>query len=416
VGVQLIVRGGGAQEPQREAGLATLTFDMLDEGAGSLDALGLAEAIANLGTRAQVWSGREAGGVGMGVLKRHVDESVSLLASMAQKPRFTTEDFERVKERHLSSIKGRTGDPRSVAGDVFAAATYGEKHAYGRPTVGTEETVQRLKVSQAKKFWGDIAGPKTAALVFAGDITLEEAVALAERHFGKWRGKATPPKAPSDPKPLDATRLRLVDFPGAPQTVMMIGRPLVKQGDEDEPALLVFNQVLGGMFSSRLNLNLREDKGWTYGASTSVDARSGLGPFIATAGIKTEHTAEAIAEVFKEFDTLRDLGIKSDEELNAAKANFIKSLPGRFETVADLLALGGQLYTYGLPLDHYTQLPERVAAVTADDVKRAAARALVRQQMAIVLVGDRAAVEESVSRLELGALQVVDAQGDIVQP
>lgn len=415
VEVSMVVRGGGLNESAREAGLAALTYDMLDEGAGDMDALALADAIAALGTSVQVWSGREAGGLGLQLLKRNLNDGVDLLALMVQKPRFENDDFERIKARHLSSLKSKAGNPRAVASDVFALTMYGEQHAYGWPSSGTEQTVAKLNARRAKKFWSDIAGPKAAALVFAGDITLEDATKLAEEHFGKWRGRAQPPKAPKDPKPLGKTTLRLVDFPGTPQTVVVVGRPLVKKGDPDEPALLVFNQVLGGMFSSRLNLNLREAKGWTYGAWSAVDPRAGVGPFQAGAGIKTEHTADALAEVFKEFEALKTNGVKGDEELNAAKANYVKSLPGRFETLGDLASAAGSLFMYDLPMDYYAKLPERITAVTAEDVKKAAERALVKDDMAVILVGDKAAIEEGIRGLELGDLIVVDPNGDPIK-
>ncbi len=415
VEASVIVRGGGLNESAREAGLASLTYDMLDEGAGDMDALALADAVAALGTSAHVWSGREAGGLGMQLLKRNLDEGVGLLALMAQKPRFESTDFERVKARHLSSLKSKAGDPRSVASDVFALTMYGEQHAYGWPASGTEQTVSKLNARRAKKFWSEIAGPKSSALVFSGDITLEEATKLAEAHFGKWRGRAQPPKAPKDPKPMGKTTLRVVDFPGTPQTVVVVGRPLLKKGDPDEPALLVFNQVLGGMFSSRLNLNLREAKGWTYGAWSAIDPRAGTGPFQAGAGIKTEHTAEALAEVFKEFEALRTSGVKGEDELSAAKDNYVKSLPGRFETLGDLSTAAGTLFMYSLPMDYYAKLPERISAVSAEDVKRVAERALVKDDMAIILVGDKAAIEEGINGLELGELIVVDPHGQPIK-
>lgn len=411
VEVAMVVRGGGLRESAREAGLAALTYDMLDEGAGTLDALALADAIAALGTSVNVWSGREAGGLGMQLLKRNLDEGMELLSLMVQKPRFENDDFERIKARHLSSLKSKSGNPRAVASDVFALTMYGEQHAYGWPSSGTEQTVAKLNARRAKRFWSDIAGPKAAALVFAGDITLDEATALAEQHFGKWRGRAQPPKAPKDPKPMGETALRLVDFPGTPQTVVVVGRPLVKKGDPDEPALVVFNQVLGGMFSSRLNLNLREAKGWTYGAWSAVEPRSGMGPFQAGAGIKTEHTAEAISEVLKEFEALKTSGVRDDAELNAAKANFVKSLPGRFETLGDLASAAGGLFIHDLPMDYYAALPDRISAVTAEDVQRVAERALVKDDMAIILVGDKDAIEADVKGLGIGDLVVVDAHG-----
>lgn len=415
VEVAVVMRGGSLTESAREAGLASITYDMLDEGAGDMDALALADAIAALGTSASVYSSRESGGLSMQLLKRNLDDGVGLLSLMVQKPRFDNADFERVKARHLSGLKSKSGDPRAVASDVFALTMYGDQHVYGWPSSGTEQTMAKLNARRAKKFWADTTGPKAAAIVFTGDITLDEATKLAEEHFGKWRGRAQAPKAPKDPKALGKTTLRLVDFPGSPQTVVVLGRPLVKKGDPDEAALLVFNQLLGGMFTSRLNLNLREAKGWTYGAWSVVDPRAGLGPFQAGAGVKTEHTADAVAEFFKEFEALRSAGVKSDEELSSAKANYVKSLPGRFETLGDLSSAASTLFMYDLPMDYYTALPDRITAVTAEDVKRVAERALVKDDMALILVGDKAAIEEGIKGLSLGDLVIVDTHGQPVK-
>jgi zinc protease len=411
VEVGLVIRAGSMLEKQAEAGLAALSWDLLDEGAGDMDSLALADAIAALGTSVHIGVGRESGSLSMPLLKRNLDEGIALLSLMVQKPRFEKKDFDRVQARHLSGLKSRAGNPGAVAADVFNTTAYGAAHAYGWPAHGTEESLKKLNVYTVKRYWQTHVGPKSAAVVFAGDITLAEATALAEAQFGKWRGRASPQKAPKDPKAPEQTALRMVDFPGTPQTIVLMGRPLVKVGDPDEPALLVFNQVLGGMFSSRLNMNLREDKGWTYGARSSVDARAALGPFQASAGIKTEHTADALAEFFKEFEALKEGGVKGDEELSAAKDNYVKSLPGSFETLSDLTRAAANVYLYELPLDYYAQLPGRIDAVTANDVKSAAQRALVKEAMSIVLVGDRAAIEESVNELELGELLLVDTSG-----
>ena len=216
----------------------------------------------------------------------------------------------------------------------------------------------------------------------------------------------------SDIETID-TELMLADLAALERRQERLRRSA--KGDPDEPALLVFNQVLGGMFSSRLNLNLREAKGWTYGAWSAVDPRAGVGPFQAGAGVKTEHTADALAEVFKEFDALKSEGVRGDAELNAAKANYVKSLPGRFETLGDLASAASSLFMYELPMDYYATLPDRISAVTADDVKRVAERALVKDDMAIILVGDKAAIEEGVNGLGLGELLVVDPYGQPIK-
>lgn len=410
VDMQVVVLAGSVVEKPDEAGLSALTFDMLDEGAGDYNALSLADAFAKLGTNVHVSSGRESGVLSLDVLKRNADAGLELLSLMVQRPTFSSDDFERVRERHLSQLVQRAGQPGAVASDVFSLSAYGRTHPYGQPSDGTVETVQKLNARRAKKFWTDHVAPSNAAVVFAGDLTLDEAKALAEKHFGKWKGRAQRPKAPGEP---GATKLSIhvVDFPGAPQTVVRIGRPVLTKGDPDEPAFELMNQILGGMFSSRLNMNLREAKGWTYGAFSVAQAMRVKGPVLAGAGIKTEHTAAAVSEFFKEFARLSAESI-TEEELAAAKANYIKSLPGLFETVGAMGGAASALFVYDLPMDYYAKLPERIEAVTADDVKRAAERALVKDEMVVVLVGDAATIEPGLKELGLAEIVRVSPTGE----
>lgn len=410
VDMQVVVLAGAIAEKPNEAGLSAVAFDMLDEGAGEYNALSLADAFAKLGTNVGISSGRESGVVSLDVLKRNADEGLQLLSLLVQKPTFASDDFDRVRERHLSNLKQRAGQPGAVASDLFSSAAYGRTHPYGTPSAGTLETVQKLNAKRAKKFWTDHAAPATTAVVFAGDVTLDEAKALAEKHFGKWKGRAKRPQAPSEPA---ATKLsiQLVDFPGAPQTIVRIGRPVLTKGDPDEPAFEVMNQILGGMFSSRLNMNLREAKGWTYGAFSGVQAMRTKGPLVAGAGIKTEHTAAALTEFFNEFAKLSAENI-TDAELAAAKANYIKSLPGLFETVGAMGGAASGLFVYDLPTDYYAQIPARIEAVTIDDVKRVAARGLVKEEMVVVLVGDAATIEPGLKELGLADIVRMSPTGE----
>jgi len=405
---------GANMEKAREAGVAQLAWGMLDEGAGKMDAIALADAIAAIGTSVHIGVGRESGSASMKLLKRNLEEGTRLLSLMVQKPKFAQADFDRVRARHISALKERAGNPRAVAADVFDVTAYGKDHPYGWRTAGNEKTVGKLNARGAKRFFTNNVGPKNAVLVFTGDITLDEAVKIANTHFGRWRGRAKTPKPPKPSAEAQQLTLRLVDFPGAPQTVVSIGRPLATVGDEDEAAMLVMNQVLGGMFSSRLNLNLREDKGWTYGAWSRVSARRAPGPFSAGASIKSDHTAEAVAEMLKEFAALAEKGVKDDDELQIAKDNAVKSLPGRFETVNSTAGAAAGYFLSGRPLDYHQTLPEKVAAVTADQVKAAAARALKKDGLVVILVGDAASILEPVTKLELGEVMKVDALGEPV--
>lgn len=402
VAIGFVARAGVAHEPEKDAGLAALAYDMLDEGAGQLGAVQLAEALQDVGASLEADAGRDSGLLSLEVTKPNLARAIELLALIVQKPTFAAADFARVQQRHVATLAAQQGDPRIVARDAFAAAAYGAQHPYGRPEDGTPASVERLTARQAKKLWTDRVGPKTAALVLVGDVTLEEAKALADQHFGRWRGSAKPPPPPKDTAPKGGLKVVLIDAPGAPQTLLRIGRPVAAAPDPKEAALLVFNEILGGAFSSRLNMKLREEKQWSYGAFSVVDLRRGKGPFLAGSAVVTPATAEAVAEVLAQFDALR-AAPPTDAELALAKDGLAKSATGVFGSYAQQVAAAARLFALDLPPDHYQALFAAVPAVTAADVQQAAERVLVRDDLVVVLVGDQATIAGPVGALQLDA-------------
>jgi zinc protease len=405
----LVVRAGAVADG-RDAGLAALTWDLLDEGAGGLNAAGVANAFADIGTAVTTQADRERGLLRTRFLAKHADKAVELLALLAQKPAFAGADFDRLKKLHLDALREKQGAPDTIARQALAAATYGGDHPYGQPVDGTAASLEKLKPGAAKRFWADHAGPKAAALVLVGDVTLDEAKALAEKHFGRWKGAAKAAKAPASPKPRAGTQIVIVDFPGAPQTQIRVGRALIAAGDVDEPALTLMNEVLGGMFSSRLNLKLREEKQWTYGVSSSFDARLGPGPFVISTDVQTPHTVDALVEILAQLDGLRAAGVR-DDELALARASYVKGLPALFALPPLQLDVAARLFALGQPLDRYTTLAAAVNATTADQVKKAAERALVREDLVVVLVGDRASIEAGLKDRNLGEVRVLGRDG-----
>mgnify|MGYP000858221019 CR=1 FL=1 len=387
VDVRVVVHAGAALDNPKTPGLVSLAYDMLDEGAGDKGAVELAEAFARLGTALRVGADREAGGLAIGVLKRHLDEGFELLSQVVLKPTFDKDRFEKVRADRLSMLTRKLGEPFAVAYETMAMASYGPDHPYGMLASGTPDVVAKLKVADLKKFWTDAVGPANSAVVFAGDVTLDEAKALVDKHFGKWKSKAKRPSAPKDPtaqKPL----VHLVKGPaGAPQTVIALGRPLMARGDADEATAEVMNQIVGGMFSSRLNMKLREEKRYTYGASSRVDPRQGRGPFAAHASVVAEQSIPALKEALAVLESMTTAPV-TDEELALAKSNLVKSLPSKLETIGALGGAASELYLYDLPVDHYATRAAAWNGVTKEQVQEVAKRALAREGMTIVLVGD----------------------------
>ncbi|MCP4501088.1 MAG: insulinase family protein [Deltaproteobacteria bacterium] len=401
VDVRIIFRGGADQEPAKKAGLASIVYDLLDEGAGKMDTVAFAEAQEELGTRIHSDFARESGYISMGILKRNLDDGMGLMKLVVQNPRFNKSDFSRIKKAHQASLVSRQGSTQAVAYKLFAASLFGEKHPYGHSASGTKESLSKLKISDVKKFWSKGAGPENAALVFTGDISLAEAKAIAEKHFGKWKSRTKSPLVVKDVPDLESLSIKVVPFPGAAQTMVIIGRPLFKQGDPDEVPAMVFNQILGGMFSSRLNMNLREDKHYTYGASSYVDGRLAVGPFLASASIEAKHTKAALIEFLAEFEKMAGAA-PSAEEMTLARDNAVKSLPARFETIGAMGNAAENLFLYNLDDDFYQKLPEKIAAVTAEDVLRVAKRACKKEGLHIILVGPPEKVLAPIEEMKLG--------------
>lgn len=408
--VTVAVRAGTAMDG-REPGLANLTWDLVDEGMGDLPAAGVANAFGDIGTTVDVGAARDWGSASIQVQRSDLERGLELLSQMMRSPAFNAADVERLKKLHLASLQGKQGDPDTLASQLLAAEVYGADHAYGHPGDGTPASVEKLKQSAVKRFWSEHAGPKNAALVVIGDVTADDARALAEKHFGKWKGgPAKAPKPPVAPKPRKGTRILVVDFPGAPQTMIRVGRALMSATDPELPQAIVMNQVLGGMFTSRLNLKLREEKGWTYGAGSSVDARSGPGPLLISTDVQTDKTGEALVELFVQLEMLKTGGV-TDEELALGRANFVRSLPGLFAVGPLQAAQAVETFALGLPADHHQKLAAAVDAVTADQVKAAAARAIEIDDLVVLLVGDRDAITAGLEGKGLGEIVFMNRDG-----
>lgn len=406
----VVVRAGTAMDG-RDPGVASLAWDLLDEGTGDYNSTGLANAFGDLGATVTSEASREYGRISVTVLRTELDRGLELMSQIAQRPAFMAADFERLKKLHVASLKGKEGDPDTLGWQLLMAEVFGFDHPYGHPADGTVATVDKLRLAAVKRFWSEFAGPKNAAVIFVGDITLDDAKALVEKQFGKWRGgPAKPPRAPVAPKAKKGTRVVVVDFPGAPQTMIRVGRPLMAAADPELASAIVMNQVLGGMFTSRLNLKLREEKQWTYGAYSSVDARHGVGPFFIGTDVQSDKTGDALAELFVQLDTLRSGGITEDE-LALAKANYLHSLPGLFAVAPLQIAEAAWLFALGLPTDHHQKLAADVEAVTADQAKAAVDRAIVKDDMVVVLIGDRATIEAGLVGKNLGEVVFVGRDG-----
>lgn len=407
VQVNLVVRTGSGADPFGKFGLASLTAAMLDEGAGGRNALDLADAFDMLGAQVGTTSTFDATAARLSVPVAQLTEAMPLLADVVLRPDFPEADLARLREERLTAFLQARDDPASIIQAAFPRLIFGEEHRFGTGAAGTESALKATTVEDLRGFHRTHFRPDNAVLLIVGDVTAASVLPLAEKHFGSWRVEGPLPTrtAVPDARQPGKRQVYLIDKPGAAQSQVRIGWIGVPRSTPDYFPLVVMNTVLGGSFTSRLNTNLREKNGYSYGAGSTFDMRRDAGPFFATAGVQTDKTAEALAEFFTELNGIRTP--ISAEELDKAKNYVALGFPGGFETTGDLARRLEDLYVFDLPDDYYSRYVERILAVTAADVARVAKTWIQPDRFAVVVVGDRSVVEAPMRKLNLGPLRIV---------
>ncbi len=416
VSAAFVVKTGSGANPSDKPGLANFTAAMLDEGTASRSALQIADQVAQLGASLSTASTMDASQISAGSLRRNFPALLDLVADVARRPSFPADEIERQRASRLASLVQQRENPTAVASAAMAAALYGSGHPYGYTELGTEASNKAMARDDMQAFWKQSFSPTNAALIVSGQITVADLRPLVEKSFGDWEKGASAAPAPGiTPTPSTTTaRLVIVDKPAAPQTqvrVMSIGAP---RATPDYEALRVMNETLGGLFSSRINLNLREQHGYTYGASSQFVFRQSAGPFVVASGVRTDVTAPAVSEIFKELRRMRDTAM-TPEELTLAKDSLVRSLPAEFETSSRVTGTTANIYIYNLGLDYFAKSPARLTAITAEQAKAAAEKYIVPEALITVAVGDRAKIGPELQKLKLGTLELRGADGALVQ-
>ena len=409
VAANLVVKSGSDTNPADAPGLANFTVSLLDQGTATRSAVQIANQVAQLGATLNANSSMDASFIAARSLKKNFAATLDLAADIALHPSFPAEEIERQRSSRLAQLVQQRENANVLAVRISNLALYGERHPYGYTELGTEASVKGLTRDAMLNFWKQNFVPNNSALVVAGDITMAELRPVAEKVFGAWqRGMPATPSL-SAPAATQA-RILIVDRPGAPQTqlrVATIGAP--RSVPEFQP-IQVMNTALGGLFSSRINMNLREEHGYTYGAGSGFDFRRGAGPFAIATGVRTDVTAPAVTEILKEVRGMADSPMKT-EELARAKDARTQSLPAGFQTSQAAAASFAQVFIYDLGLDYYSHVAERVTAVTGDQALAAAKKYLVPERMVIVAVGDRAKIEPELRKLNIAPVEVVTPDG-----
>jgi zinc protease len=414
VSANMVVLSGSERNPISRPGLASFTASMLDEGTKKRPALQIARDAEQLGAVLSTGSSMDMSYVAIRTLKKTVDGAFELAADVLLNPQFSNEEMDRLRNDRLTQILQQKDEPNILAGKTFSGVIYGTNSPYGYTEVGTEESNKTMTRDELVNFWRAGYVPENAALVVAGDITEAETRALAEKYFVGWTGKAAP-SAPPSVNASTTRRVIIVDKPGSPQTVLRVGHVGVARSSPDYAPIEVMNATLGGLFSSRINLNLRETHGYTYGAFSTFAFRRGAGPFLVGTGVRTDITAEAVTEILRELERIRATD-PTPEEVAMAKDSIARSLPGYFETTGQTAATIGQIYVYSLPIDQYRTLPGQIDAVTAADMHRVAEKYLKPPELVIVAVGDRSKIEPGLRKLAFGPVEIRDLNGKPAGP
>ena len=412
VSASLIVRTGSAANPADKPGLANFTAAMLDEGTASRSALQIADQVAQLGASLTTASNMDSTQISGASLRRNFPALLDLMADVSRRPAFPEEEVTRQRASRLGNLAQQRESPGAVANVAMFAALYGPGHPYGYVDLGTEASNKGMTRDDMQKFWNQNFVPNNAALVVSGQVTVADLKPLVEKAFGNWQQGTPASPVPGEPV-TTKSRLVIVDKPGAPQTQLRVASIGVPRSTPDYEALRVMNETLGGLFSSRINLNLREEHGYTYGADSQFVFRRSAGPFLVASGVRTDVTAPAVSEIFKEIQRMRASPMTA-EELAMAKDSLVRSLPSDFQTSSNVTASTANIYVFDLGLDYFSKYPARLSAVTIEQAKAAAEKYLVPEKMVVVAVGDRAKIQPPLQKLNLGSPEIRSADGSIM--
>lgn len=411
----LVIRTGAEADGVARGGLAGITASMLDRGAGSRDAMELAEEIGYLAISLRSGAGFESSTISLHTTRATLDSAMHLMADLTLRPAFSGQEFERLKSERLTSLLQEQDRGPALATRAFSTMVFGPQHPYGRSVSGSSETVESITLGDVQKFWEQWYRPNNATLVIVGDLGLSEAEALAQREFGAWQ-KATLPPSPAYPSTRQAPRpttVTIIDKPGAAQSSFRIGGVGVARNTADYYPLMVMNTALGGSFTSRLNNTLREKKGYTYGASSSFTMRREAGPFTASAEVVSAKTDSALIEFMNELKSIRSP--MPQEELERAKRYLQLGYAGRFESNSSIASQIAALIPYDLPLSTLGAYDQGVGKVSAADVQRVATRYIDIDHFVIVIAGDRASIEPALKATGVAPVEIGSVDGRVMK-
>lgn len=411
VSFRSLIRSGADHDTNATAGLASITAELLDEGAGDRDAIRLAEDIGLLGAALVTGADWDASYVSADVLERNAEAALEICGDVTARATLPEDGLERVRAERLNELLQQRNEPSAIAGKRFSHLLYGTG-AYGNSVVGNTDSVARITADDVRRFYAEHYLPNNSAVVVAGDIQPARAIELVTRVLGDWARGAEPPRPAIAPRPIDASRVYVIDRPQAVQSEIRVGHLGVSRSSEDYFPLSVMNAVFGGVFNSRINMNLRERHGYTYGARSQFSFRRHAGPFVVAAPVRNEVTLQSVSEMLAELRRIRTGDIE-DPELDDVKNYLMGVFPATVQTASDVASRLVDMELYGLPDDYFDRYRENIAGVSKEDVERVARKYLDPDRVLIVIVGNAKEIREPLGTLGM-PMHDMDIDGNMM--
>ena len=410
----LQLNAGYAADQSAAPGVANMAMEMLDEGTASMDALEISDALARLGADLTSGANLDFSVVSLSALKENLDASLAIYADVILNPAFSAAELERLKRLQLAGIQQEKNEPTSMALRILPRLLYGEGHAYSLPMTGsgTEEAVSALDRDDLVAYHTAWFKPNNATLIVVGDTTLTEIQPKLETLFARWRPGDVPAKTLPEVRLPEKPRVYLIDRPGSEQSMIIAGHLIAPKNEADDIAVEAMNDILGGAFTSRINMNLREDKAWSYGADTTIVATQAQRPFLAIAPVQADQTGPAMQEIKREIDEFLGARGATEAEVATSKKRSTLTLPGRWETARAVARDIAELVRFRLPDDYWNDYAELVTKLDVSEVNAAAKRMLDPARLTWVVVGDLSVIEAEVRALGFGEVSVVDVDGN----
>lgn len=410
VAFNLVLQSGTDHDPVDKPGLASMTADVLDEGTATRNALQIADELDFIGANLSVHSSTDGSFISLNTLTKHLDKALAVYADVIVNPTFPEKEFDRLKQQRLTSLLQQKERATTIATLSFNRIIYGDHHPYGLNSSGTEASIVGMTRADVENFYQTYYRPNNATLIVVGDAKMKDIIAKIEPLFASWKSASITAASLPQIQSVQSRKLYLIDKPGAAQSEIRIGYPAVSRTTPDFFALTLMNRVLGGQFASRLNMNLREKRGYTYGARSGFSFNKQPGPFTASAGVTTSKTDSSVYEFFSEIDMMQKGGV-TQSELEFVKKGLTGNFALNFETPAQIAGALQNLVLYNLPDNYYDTYLQNINNTSLEDVNSAAKRYLGSSNMAIVVVGDLKVVRDGLEKMNLGETVLCDETG-----